>query len=315
MTDEAFEELTSTGEVGPHTLELLRRLGRQAAHSLGVPPPEDYSKWDQDAVDDVLAQMLDREDSETFIVGCVIQATDPASLERLFFASIRYFLIDQAKMTDRGKLRRRFASRLTNDSRFVPVQMATSPGWTMAAHPDKAVWQGDLDELIDVAYRVRDVRLVRWNTSGPTPADTVHAMMAVLTAVLDTAGGAVREEDLAKVLEARFVLLQPLTSVPLFASDGSTAVDPVAPATDVTVAGLHARAQQIWDSMTPQERAVLHCLHRPPKAAAAVLGVGPAQARAIMDGLKESLRLALADDDAAQDVLSVLLQQTGQTPS
>ena len=280
-----------------------------------MPPPDGHTRWDQDAVDEVLSDMLDRA-GQSVIVSCFIQATDPGSLERLFFASIRNFLIDEAKMTDRGKLRRRIASRMEKDPGFKPVRIATSPGWALASHPDRTVWQGDLDELIEAAYRVRDVQVVRWNTSGPTPAATEHALMTVLAAVLKAAQGAVREEDLAKVLEARFALLQPLTSVALFAEDGEATADPAAAHTlELDLAQVDARAQRIWDSLTPLQRAVLARLDQPAKGAAAVLGVGPTQARAIMDGLKEALRLALADDAAMEEVMSALLQRAAPPPS
>ncbi|NED08791.1 hypothetical protein G3I55_45025, partial [Streptomyces sp. SID6648] len=83
------------------------------------------------------------------------------------------------------------------------------PRWALADHPEHALWQGDLDDLITQAAQVRGVGITRWNHSGPTPRQTVHALKTILSSVLQYAQGAVREEDLAKVLEARFELLAP----------------------------------------------------------------------------------------------------------
>ncbi|MEN8656346.1 hypothetical protein ABCR94_38685 [Streptomyces sp. 21So2-11] len=235
-------------------------------------------------------------------------------MEKMFFTSIRNFLIDEAKSTDRGKLRRRFAKRLDKDDRFRKVP-GTSPRWALTAHPIDATWQGELDELVRAAWEARGVWITAWNHSGPTPKATVQALMTVLTAVLEGAGGAVREEDLAKALEARFDLLTPPQFTTLYAHDGAL-IDPVGGQEQETdPVGAEIAAGEIWQEMSPQERRLMPHLDDDPAEVATLLGIGPHQTYAIMEALSEKLRLALTGDGSdPRDVVAVLLRRGGDPP-
>ncbi|WP_179887583.1 hypothetical protein [Streptomyces sp. b94] len=185
--------------MGPETFELLRRLVHQVRQSSGFPPPEGYAEWNDDAAYDVITAMLTREGTgQHFVTNCFALAADDASLERLFLTSIKNFLIARLMGTDAS-------------FRRIP---GPPPPWALSEHPEGAVWQGNLDDLVAGAWRVRGVGITRWNQSGPIPAQTVRALMAIVTQVLRHARGAVREEDLAKVLESRFELLTPARFTP-----------------------------------------------------------------------------------------------------
>lgn len=221
VTDSAYEELTRLRHPGPVALDLLRRLVHQVRRSYGFPPPEDHTQWSDEAADEVVLAMLARkEEGREFVTRCFVLAADDASLERLFLTSIKYYLIDEAKKTPRGKLRRRIAGLMSRDTVYRKSRNSP-PRWALADHAEEAVWQGDLDDLIAQAARVRGVGITRWNHSGPTPRQTVHALKTILVCVLQHAQGAVREEDLAKVLEARFELLAPARVTRLFADEGT----------------------------------------------------------------------------------------------
>jgi hypothetical protein len=310
MADDAYEELSRTGGLGPQSLALLLRLVHQVRRASGFPPPPDHARWDDDAACEVITAMLTRPGAgQHFVTACFAQAFDPASLERLFLASIKNFLIDEAKKTPRGKLRRRIARLMDQDTSFQRVP-GPPPQWALSGHRADAVWQGDLDDLIDEAWRVRGVEIIRWNHSGPTPRATVHALVTVLTRVLRHAGGAVREEDLAKVLESRFGLLAPARFTSLYADDGALA-DPVGEAgaaTDADPAGVGAVAAGIWQQLTVNERLLLPYLDEDARHAAQLLEVGREQARAVLAGLKEKLRLALADGGEQVAVMRTLLE-------
>ncbi|WP_199816861.1 hypothetical protein [Streptomyces sp. NBRC 110035] len=111
MAGGAHEELARYGQLGDLGLELLRRVGRQVARSQGFPPAEGHVAWTDEAVDELLFEMIGRK-GENFLLTCFPKTVDDASLEKMFFTSIRNFLIDEAKRTERRKLRRRFAARL-----------------------------------------------------------------------------------------------------------------------------------------------------------------------------------------------------------
>lgn len=101
MASGAFEEL-QTGEFGPVTFDLLRRLVHQVRRASGFPPPEGHTVWSDDAAYDVISAMLSQKGGQRFVTICFAQAADEASLERLFLTSIKNFLIDEAKKTPRA---------------------------------------------------------------------------------------------------------------------------------------------------------------------------------------------------------------------
>ncbi|MFC4469308.1 hypothetical protein ACFPH6_33150 [Streptomyces xiangluensis] len=311
----AYEELSQTGQLGPETFELLRRLVHQVRRSSGFPPPEGYAEWSDDAAYDVITSMLTREGAgQRFVTSCFVQAADEASLERLFLASIKNFLIDEAKKTPRGKLRRRIARLMGADASFRRMP-GSPPRWMLSEHPEGAVWQGDPDDLVGEAWRVPGVGITRWNHSGPTPAQTVHALMVILTQVLRHARGAVREEDLAKVLESRFELLAPARSISLFVDEGALA-EPVEASTvmEADAAAAGGGAADIWQRLTANERQLLPYLDEGAHHAAQLLEVGLAQAEAVLAGLKAKLRLALSDDSDRTAVMGALLRRCADPP-
>jgi hypothetical protein len=322
MTDGAFEELTLTGQIGMETVELLRQLARQVTRTSGFPPPEGHERWSDDAVDDLLAAMLARDGAgQRFVLTCFGKAHDQASLERLLLTSIRNYLIDEAKKTPRGKLRRRFAERLQADPRY-RHEAGPPPCWALVSQPTGTTWQGDIDDLINAAWRVRGVAITRWNTSGPTPQATVTALMTVLDAVVGHAQGAVREEDLAKVLEARFELLASPEFVSLHGEEGAL-LDPtfqLAAGRGADLGRVQARASEVWRTLTEDERALLPYLDQGEdedhdgRHAAQLLEIGPVQAEAILDGLYEKLRVALEHDKDQFELLGALLSLTADPP-
>jgi hypothetical protein len=300
----ALAEL-SDGGVGPASVELLRRLGRQCTRSTrtNFPPPEGYARWCDDAVDHLLADMFAREDSDNpgeghkFVLDCYLRATDGPSFERLLLTSIENFLKDQAKSTERGKLRRRLTRLLQSDGRFAE---AGADRWTLTGGL-KEPWQGDLATLERAAFGVRGVDVVRWNRAGPTPKDTVLALLAVTEAVLVNAGSGVRTEDLARVLQARFRLLREPTLVSLDDESVGLADSPETEGADVAL-----RARQIFEGLSEPEQQLLPLLAEPARWAGA-LGVGPALAEVTGLALIETVRLTTIDDaDHAEIVLELL---------
>ncbi|MEV4081562.1 hypothetical protein ACGFJC_12970 [Nonomuraea fuscirosea] len=305
IAEAALVEL-SEGQPGPASVTLLQQLGRQCTRSArtNFPPPEGHSSWSDDAVDHLLADMFAREDRDDpgqghkFLLDCYLRATDGPSLERLLLAAIENFLKDQAKGTSRGQLRRRLQTLFGGDERFQPVERDR---WTLANGPVRT-WQGDLDALERAAFSVRGVEITRWNHAGMTPRVTKDALLTVAEAVLESAEGAVRLEDLARVLQQRFRLLRE----PTLASFEDQLDQPDGPAmVDVDV-----RARELYTLLSPQERRLVPLLGKRSQWKE-VLGTGQTRAGAIGDALIEQLRLATVDDADHDRVVLALVELCG----
>jgi hypothetical protein len=291
---------------------MLLRCVRQVQRRTSFPPPGDHTSWTDDACWDVLSEMFASapEAGRTFVLGCFLTATDDASFERLVLTAIENHLKDEAKKTERGKLRRRLDTLLNADSRFVRGAGAGG-AWALGEQAGSA-WQGDREDLVRAAFTVPGT-IDRLNPAGPTPAATKATLLAVAHAVLSAAAGAVRDEDLARVFQERFSLLRPPTFTTLESDDGW---EPRAPADqpsgeqlagDATVAS--ATALTLWASLSPVERALVPILGESDATLATAAGVRrPKQAAAIRDAVKEKLRLAVVDSDDAGTLLADLLQ-------
>ncbi|WP_047690514.1 hypothetical protein [Kocuria sp. ZOR0020] len=323
----AFDEIGRRGDAaGPKTLALLRRLGAQVTRSSSYPPPEGYDSWCDEAVDDLLADMFVKNPARgrVFVLACFVKATGQASLERLLLATIGNFLKDQAKSTERGKLRRRLDTILGEDGRFVrPPISKTVQAWALSDGP-AALWQGDIDQLHRAAARVRGYQILTWNTAGKTPAKNITAISAVSYVVIDDADGSVRDEDLARVIETRFVLISPPVFIELpdgrftepdgldHGRDDEDLADPALIAEDSTAeAEVAERARGIWSTLSVQERALLPCLGASIAVRCTVTGLGRATAQALTDSLVERLRMATVDDDERDAVVLMLAQMGG----
>lgn len=307
----AYAEFQSTGFAGDETCSMLHRCVKQVSRRTSFPPPDGHYSWTDDACWDLLSEMFANasDGGSPFIVGCFVKATDDASFERLILTAIENHLKDEAKKTQRGKLRRRLDTLLSADNRFVRGAGAGG-AWALSEHTG-SVWQGDRNDLVRTAFTVPGT-IEKLNPAGPTPAATKATLLAVAHAVLSAAGGAVRDEDLARVFQERFALLRPPTFTTL-ESDGVW--EPSAPADhpsdeqsagDATVAT--ATALTLWASLSPVERALIPILGESDAALAKAAGTGPKQAAAIRDAVKEKLRLAVVESDDAGTLLEDLLQ-------
>lgn len=308
--DAALAELRR-GVIGVAVVELLRRLGRQCTRSsrTNFPPPEGYDRWSDDAVDHLLADMFARPDADNpdeghkFLLDCYARATDGPSLERLLLTAIENFLKDQARRTERGKLRRRLTGLLRADGRF---SQCPDDRWGLTGRSLQP-WQGDLATLEGAAFAVRGVDITRWNRAGPTPQATVSALLTITEAVLVEAGGSVRTEDLARVLQARFWLLREPDFVLLDDDAAVLAEEPDSEGeTDVAL-----RAQQFFEGLTEPERRLLPVLAEP-KRWGAVSGLGPAVGKVTGEALIEKVRLATVDDADRDYVVMEMVRLCGR---
>ena len=290
---DAYTELRRTGAIGDAGLALMRRLMGQMTRTSSFPPPDGYGGWSDAAVDDKLGDLFCRK-GPALVLDCAAKATGQASLERLLLAAIRNFMIDEAKGTPQGKLRRRLTGLLDKDARFIRASAPGWQGWALADGPTGS-WQGDIDDLVAAASAVRGVVITRWNAAGPTPKATVRALLMVVEAVLQAAGGAVRDQDITRVVELRFGLMETPVTVPLYAYDDPATgqrmpvLEPAALEDPEGESLTATTAEQILESLTPAERALVSHLDQPTEELCQIVGRDLIIAEAIAEGLKAKL--------------------------
>lgn len=282
---------------------LLRRLAAQVVRTRSFPPPAGYRRWDDDAVLELLAEMIDEKRGVGFLLETLTAADDQGSAERYLLTAVENFLRDQAKLTAHGKLRARLETLLGQDSRFTAVPVPVR-GWRLASGPE-GWWQGDITDLHRPALQVRGVFIPSWNRAGPTPRPARHALTTVAAAVLTAAGGTVRAEDLARVLLERFrfaIAPETVDAQVVDDLDGRSAPADLEP--EQALVGI--AADDLWASLTGEQQAIVPYLSSSAGAVAA-LGIGLKQARARIAQVVEIVRLATVDDSRADAVVTGLL--------
>ena len=90
------------------------------------------------------------------------QVTDVASMARYLRRSLRHFLVDCARDTDLGAIRRKIEDLLSATEAFTRVPPgAPGAGWWQLAGDPLPAYGGDLQPLVAAAYAVPDVQAVR----------------------------------------------------------------------------------------------------------------------------------------------------------
>lgn len=203
----AFEELRGQGCFGQAGVALARALVKEELGKFPVLAKQ--------ALDDVVQDFfVERIDPVTAML--VALATSEASVGKLLRRSIRNWLIDKARATGTGPLRRSIEKVLTEDVfEQVPAGEPGAGRWRNAGTSGPP-FAGDLDLLVQAAWGVPNVRTPNWASGSRRPpvADR-RSMVAVAQAVLDAAGGSLETAQLVFVFSRRFAAALDPIEVPL----------------------------------------------------------------------------------------------------
>ncbi len=304
-----YDDWQQAGKLNPDAFAaLLLRLCGIVARTKTYPWPEHYDSWSDEAMQELANKVYERKDcgeeDKRLALKVFEKARDQGSLERLLLTTIENVLIDEAKATETGKLRRRLVSVLGKDARFVPVP-EPEECWALEGRAQH-IWQGDRDVLVQAALRVQGYEIRSWNTAGPTAAPVATALREVSHGVLTEADAAVRAQELALILRVRFVHIAPLNTASLSALHPDAA--PVSEETDSPedVVILDITADTIWATLTPTERmAVAHVGEDPDKWARSC-SLRPRQAAAVEAALIAKLQAAVIGERRAEDLIREL---------
>lgn len=194
----AIDEVRASAP-GEATRDLVMRAGARAVGDF--PRPEGYGSWTSDAIAETVAALFE---AKPFLLTEALEAgvADDDALEAYVMVALKHHLIDEAKGTDVGRLRRRFVKVLGEDNRFVR-STAAGETWMLAEFKGRTS-SDELEVLRAAAARVRGVYIEKLNKGGRTREPVADALRTVAAAVLAAAGGTVSAQDLARVVFERF---------------------------------------------------------------------------------------------------------------
>ncbi|MFH5211492.1 hypothetical protein [Antrihabitans spumae] len=273
--------------------------------------------------DDVVQEFfVDRIQALTAML--LAQATSDDSFGRLVRRSVQNWLIDQARKTGTGPLRRAIEKVLDESLEFdrVPLGHAGAGRWRLAGTNGEP-WGGDTGRLIAVAWGVPNVRVPKWSSSSRRPPVADRAtLVAIAHAILREAGGSLETAQLVHVFSQRFAAS--LDPIVISLDEGSDEdLDKDAPSADLPAEGtgpeefviaesvaldVAVAAAEIAGRLSDIERAIIPVLDN----SAAVrerLGLGRSQSAQFASTLKSKIR-ALAGtredrDEIVREVIAV----------
>jgi hypothetical protein len=263
----------------------------------------------EDVVQDFLVDRI-----KPLTAALLSQATGDDSLARLLRVSIRNWLIDRARETGVGHIRRTIEKVLSAAADFERVaDDEVGAGRWRIAGSKAPPWVGSVDDLTAAAWSVRDVRIPKWSsTTRRAPLADRESLVTIVRSVLTTAGGSVEIAHLVAVFANRFAAALD----PRFASidDGDNPIDveseTLDPAksliADELALDVATAAAEIAARLTDAERGIVPILHDS-SAIRLKLGKGRTQCAAFAARLKAKIReLAGTTDDAEEIVREVV---------
>lgn len=285
---------------------MISKLVREeAARFPALTPPGGWQEADrEDLVGDFLDQRI-----EAVTANLLALATDDGSMGQLLRKSIRNWLVDQARQTAVGAIRRTVEKVLADEDAFerIPPGEPGAGRWRLAGSTAVA-WPGASDELLAAARTVPNVKIPKWNsaTRRPPMADRV-SITAVIRAVLTAAEGALEVAQLVAVFVARFPAALDPATLPLPDAAELDIPDRATPTPEAQVIEFDEEidaatsAASIVAMLSPGEREIVRRIDDVP-AIQELLGCGRSQAYHRVRRVKEKLTQLVGEGDDVRAV-------------
>lgn len=273
----------------------------------GFPPPEGHSVWTRPAIIDVAHDFATHEHTPKRLATLAVEAVDGPLFGRLFTKTIRNFLRDRGRATDRGHAMLRLRGVLSDDDRFDDATPGGGPRrWALADGPSDAV-VADPQVLTDAMFTVLDVQLVEWSGRRRGPIAKAEDLAALADAALRAAGGSVDERTLVDALARRLGLR--LDPTPVDIDDAPVRdlpfAEPSEPDPDGTAPNDAARS--VLEAMASErELIILAHLHLPARALAKLIGLGRSAANDAQRRVHQRLRDLIGDREDRHDVIDIV---------
>lgn len=265
------------------------------------------TSWTKDAVSEWTQEFFAAK-GKAVTAAVLAQTADLDSMSRYLRRAIRHFLVDAARKTDLGAIRRKIEDLLAAAPDFAQVPPRT-PGagrWQLAGSP-RPPFGGDLSPLVAAAYAVPGVQAVRWSGKRRAPLARDESLVDIFRAVLAAAGGSLEVAQLTAVMLRRFPAAVEYADPSLDEQAFEVAVAPLEDRPDV-MAEVSDRAAEVYEQLSPSQRALLPHLGKPVDDQAEILGLGRSQAYAARGKLTALLIELVPDDELRAEVTLEVLR-------
>ena len=306
----AFLELQRAGGFGPDTPQaaaLLYRTVRRVVRRYSYPPPSGHV-WSEDAVHEAAHDFLVGPRGLQRVTALYLRATDDSSLERLLWTAVHNYLRDQARATDQGALHRRLTELVAGSVRLVALHQPVA-AWALPTTADRPAWAGDERELVEAAWAVEDVTVVRWRSARRSPAADAESLLRILVAVAERAGAPVPTAVMTRVLMQRFALTATPAVIELDDEPFELSAPQRSPADEVIAS---AEAAAVFAQLGERERLALAYLDEGVRAIGERLGVSKSTAATIKRRTEQVLAATIQNDEDIDAVWSELQEMAAE---
>jgi hypothetical protein len=315
-----YAELHAHGQFDAAGYKLLFELARQELRRF---PGLRLDPADDDAVWDVAGNFL-VERGQGVTAALLAEATDDEIFGKILRKSVRNWLIDQVRKTDRGALRRRLERLIGEDDQFevVPEGQAGA-GWWRLAGTEAEPTSPRLEDLRAAAWEVRGIRIPPWSSEDRrAPAADGESLGRIMRAVLARANGSLQPATVVAVFANRLPNALDPAEEPLAAADaaelavGCAAEDPAeAVIADEVASSAKRTAQCFFLVMSADERRLLPHLDGTIAKQQEAIGRARSQTYHHVKVLKERLRALLGEEDDEDWILVMCeLRRLCETP-
>ena len=307
----ACQEVQTLGRLDEACVKLLCALMAEETHRVTVLRPP--GGWDRDELEGLVSEFFIKK-GQRLTADLVTIGVTPEVVGNVMRRWIRNFLIDRARGTPLGRIRRKLEEDMLGQ---YPEFLQVPPGeegagrWYLAGQPSYP-YGGDFTPLIEAAYAAPGVKAVRWSGPRRPPLTSDASLRAIVAAVLTAASGSLEVAQLVHVVTQRF----PAAAEPEDVTIDDDTFDRVArvgsddPGFAFEI-GESIRA--VLDQLSPSQRALVTYLDRDINVVMEVLNIGRSRAYEAVRHLKGLLDRLLPDDETRGVVYAAVVERCSET--
>jgi hypothetical protein len=267
--------------------------------------------WNRDLVEGLMGDFF-VEKIETLTAELVAIGVTPQVVGKVMRRWIRNFLIDRARDTPLGRIRRKLEEDMLGQ---YPEFLRVPPGeegagrWYLTGRPSYP-YGGSFAPLIEAAYSVPGVKAVRWSGPRRPPLTSDASLRAIVTAVLSAAGGSLEVAQLVHVVAQRFPVAVEPEDVTID-DDTFSRVARMGSGDPGSALETEESIRAVLVQLSPSQRALVPYLDGDIKVIAEVLNVGRSRAYEAVGHVKDLIGRLLPDDDTRAIVYAAVVDRCG----